>query len=337
MAKIGEGDPRWIVTDRGDGKNVNSWHWEEKDLTNAAHEALKQRFKDFAFPTNSADLVITAKEISDISGDCTVAQRKGKIMCYFGIKLTIKWKATVAGASKAAEGKLAIEEVEHENYKDDYDVAVSTTENDAASEKAAQWLRGTGRKVVRSTIQQYFDEVFAQHKVGSNVSGSPPPQGSPAKMASAAPAAAAPKPAAPSAPSGGASSLQWKMQWRVPAEELFLVLTDEQRASVYTRAPAKIDPRAGGTFEFLGGVISGYYVDVQRPNKLTMQWRLSSWPSGIFSSVVIVLTKEEAAVTILEFAQAGIPSGEYERVKQGWQVNFFDPIKMIFGFSMEYM
>ena len=29
MAKLGEGDPRWIVSDRPDGTNINGWHWEE--------------------------------------------------------------------------------------------------------------------------------------------------------------------------------------------------------------------------------------------------------------------------------------------------------------------
>ena len=28
MAKLGEEDPRWIVSDRPDGTN-NGWHWEE--------------------------------------------------------------------------------------------------------------------------------------------------------------------------------------------------------------------------------------------------------------------------------------------------------------------
>jgi len=27
MAKWGEGDPRWIVEERPDAKNVNNWHW----------------------------------------------------------------------------------------------------------------------------------------------------------------------------------------------------------------------------------------------------------------------------------------------------------------------
>lgn len=32
MAAWGQGDPRWIVDDLGDGgKNVNGWHWQEKN------------------------------------------------------------------------------------------------------------------------------------------------------------------------------------------------------------------------------------------------------------------------------------------------------------------
>ena len=29
MARWGEGDPRWIVEEREDAKNVNNWHWYE--------------------------------------------------------------------------------------------------------------------------------------------------------------------------------------------------------------------------------------------------------------------------------------------------------------------
>jgi hypothetical protein len=27
MAKVGEGDPRWLVENRPDGRNVLGWHW----------------------------------------------------------------------------------------------------------------------------------------------------------------------------------------------------------------------------------------------------------------------------------------------------------------------
>ena len=41
-AEAGKGDPRWIVQDRQDGKNVGSWHWEERDMMMWAREQLPE-------------------------------------------------------------------------------------------------------------------------------------------------------------------------------------------------------------------------------------------------------------------------------------------------------
>jgi activator of HSP90 ATPase len=337
MAKVGENDPRWIVADRQDGKNVNAWHWEEKDLTKAAHEAIKEAFKSRIL-IDTDEMSLRTKEVSEISGDVTVAQRKGKIMCYFEIKMTVKWGGKVDGES--VDGKMVVPEVEHDNFTDDFDVNVSVTDNNAASNKADSWVRANGRKVVREEIRKYFEVLFEQYQVGklakNAAAASPSGPATPASATTTTPKPQSPKPT-PSASTTSSKSINWTMQWRVPIDELFAVLMNEQRAAVYTRAPAKINPQAGGQFEFLGGVISGYYVDVQAPTKITMQWRLSSWASGVFSSVIISLSKEEPSVTRLEFAQAGIPDGETDRVMQGWRVNFFDAIKMVFGFGMEYL
>ena len=42
MAKLGEGDARWIVRERDDGANVNGWHWSEKNLTPWSEERLRE-------------------------------------------------------------------------------------------------------------------------------------------------------------------------------------------------------------------------------------------------------------------------------------------------------
>ena len=42
MAKVGEGDARWIVADRADGTNVNAWHWEERDVLPWAKRRLQE-------------------------------------------------------------------------------------------------------------------------------------------------------------------------------------------------------------------------------------------------------------------------------------------------------
>ena len=42
MAKWGQGDPRWIVEERDDAKNVNNWHWSEKNATQWSKDRIKK-------------------------------------------------------------------------------------------------------------------------------------------------------------------------------------------------------------------------------------------------------------------------------------------------------
>lgn len=350
MAKIGEGDPRWIVQERTDGTNVNSWHWQERDVTKQAHAALKEALEPLVFCENDTGLSLKVKEVADLSGDMTVAQRKQKIMCYFDLKFTVKYVGTFEGHAEKAEGKAVVSDLEHDNYEEDYDIAVTATERNTPCNIAEEWMRKKGRKVLRDAVCGVIKQIFAFYEVGKNVppkqSGSPqtPPNAAPVATSESPPspppkAAPATRAAAPATTSSSSSapSITWTMTWRCTIDDVWAVLTDQQRASMYTRAPAKIEPRNAGIFEFMGGAISGYFVEVVHPSKLVMQWRLSSWPSGIFSSVVILISKDEPGVTRVEFAQAGVPSGEHDRVKQGWMVNFWDPIKMLFGYQIAFL
>ena len=42
MAKVGEGDERWIVEERKDGRNVNGWHWEEKNALSWSRDTIQK-------------------------------------------------------------------------------------------------------------------------------------------------------------------------------------------------------------------------------------------------------------------------------------------------------
>lgn len=354
MAKVGEGDPRWIVSERTDGANVNSWHWEERDLSQHAYEQLKGIFanRDIPVPANLADAVeyLRTEEVSEISGDVTVAQRKGKMMCYFELKLQLRWVGKTKKDEKVIRGKMDIAEVDHDEFKNEYDITITCQENSADVQLLEGVVRTAGRAMVREQIAHYFDVLFTEYHIGQQLkSGAamppPPPTtaSSSAQAATAAGSAEAQKKAATAksgstaADAAGATSFSWRMRWGVPMEELYAALTDPRRASAYTRGPAAMDVKAGGQFSFLNGVISGYYVDVQPPALLKQQWRLASWPAGVHSSVVLQLVKDEPAVTILEFAQSGIPAGQLQSVQEGWRANFFDAIKAVFGYSLEYL
>ncbi|KAG5481629.1 hypothetical protein CUR178_06982 [Leishmania enriettii] len=351
MAKVGEGDPRWIVSERTDGANVNSWHWEERDLSQHAHNKLKSTFAEHAIPVpesmSESVEYLKIEDVSEISGDVTVAQRKGKMMCYFELKMTLGWVGKMAGAEQAVRGKMEVPEVDHEEFKNNYNILVTCQDNDAAAQQLEAVVQASGRATVREEISAFFDALFAEYQIGKQLkSGAampPPPPAAPVS-ASTSPSTNASveekKPAVQPKPRSSDSeetSFSWRMRWGVPVAELYAALTDPSRASVYTRSAAAMDVKAGGQFSFLGGVISGYYVDVQHLSLIKQQWRLSSWPVGVHSSVVLQLVKEEPGVTTLEFAQSGIPAGQLQSVKEGWKANFFDAIKAVFGYSLEYI
>ena len=45
MALWGQGDDRWIVSNREDGTNVNSWHWDETNINNIFKHNLELELK----------------------------------------------------------------------------------------------------------------------------------------------------------------------------------------------------------------------------------------------------------------------------------------------------
>lgn len=352
MAKVGEGDPRWIVSERKDGANVNAWHWQERDLSKHTHEQLKLAYANLCIvdaDTKSDDGVqsLQIDEVSEISGDTTVAQRKGKMMCYFELKIKLAWSAKVSGRDKEVKGALEVYEVDHDTFRDSYDIGVTCQDNDASARRVEELVRSKGRAAVRHVIVTYYDKLFEEYHIGqvlkSGTKMPPPPTSSPApppansSSSSQANRTSSCSSSAPSTEDAGQSSFSWKMRWRAPIDELFACLTDERRVSLYTRRPAQIDARAGGQFSHLSNVISGYFVDVQAPTTMKLQWRLASWPAGVHSSVVMQLTKEQPDVTLLDFAQCGIPSGQLASVQEGWRANFFNAIRALYGFSVDYI
>lgn len=358
MAKVGAGDPRWIVSERQDGQNVNAWHWQERSLNEKVHDALKNLFKDFSLSPSSNNntddgLDIKIKEVSEIDGDVTVAQRKQKIMCYFELKMVLKYTGTETASGDEVSGNIKIPDVDHDSFREDnYTMTVAATSSGASMSKAEKYVYNKARSMIRKVIKDYFEDLYVEYHVGKNAKTGEPmtsstsannSASSTATSSTSAPAAA-PKKTSSSSSSGSpttgspdheATSFEQTFLWKVPPKELWPLLTDAPRASAYTRAPAKIDPQPNGAFEFMGGAMSGYFVSLEHPSRITMQWRLSSWPSGTFSSVVITMTQEGVSETKMSFAQVGIPAGEMERVKTGWMCNFWDPIKMVFGFQYE--
>ena len=93
MAKLGEGDDRWIVKERDDGKNVNNWHWSETNLTDWSKDRLTELLVGIvAMDEGSASGWCKTTAVEKCTGDVTVQSRKQKKFPLYELEIKIKWE-----------------------------------------------------------------------------------------------------------------------------------------------------------------------------------------------------------------------------------------------------
>ena len=79
MALWNDRDNRWIVNELKDGKNVNSWHWDEKNITKQFENKLKELIiqKEIIKNTHTHIKIIITK-LNLFKGEINIVNRKGK-------------------------------------------------------------------------------------------------------------------------------------------------------------------------------------------------------------------------------------------------------------------
>uniref|UniRef100_A0A0G4IAE6 Activator of Hsp90 ATPase homologue 1/2-like C-terminal domain-containing protein n=1 Tax=Chromera velia CCMP2878 TaxID=1169474 RepID=A0A0G4IAE6_9ALVE len=129
-------------------------------------------------------------------------------------------------------------------------------------------------------------------------------------------------------------------EFLVPARVLYSSLLDQRDLLRMSRgAPAEIQPEVGFKFSLFGGSITGENIELVPNEKIVQKWRFADWPDDCASTVVITFkpTGEESAV--VELCQTGVPEadkfdqgGVVERVREGWQTNFWDRMEQMLGY-----
>ncbi|MEW5307849.1 MAG: hypothetical protein WDW36_010222 [Sanguina aurantia] len=150
----GEGDPRWVVESRDDGKNVNGWHWEEKNIKAWGRQRLIELLSEV-----SADLegggCIRVTQLKDLVGEASITIRKGnKRFAVFDLTLLLSWERvaeTEVPEEVKVVGEVKVEEVSSSGDSEDYVYSVTaegTGTHQGHVEAASELLTGPGRKLV---------------------------------------------------------------------------------------------------------------------------------------------------------------------------------------------
>eukprot|EP00300_Choanocystis_sp_HF-7_P014573 c18735_g1_i1.p1 GENE.c18735_g1_i1~~c18735_g1_i1.p1 ORF type:complete len:381 (+),score=67.16 c18735_g1_i1:259-1401(+) len=357
QAKIDEGDERWIVEERDDGRNVNAWHWEEKNVTRWAEDKYKEMHAGLTL-VDRPGLSARITEVDSFSGEVSVNHRKGKTMVFFELNIGLKWEGTVsAGVPEAGEaeperasGTIKMPYVADENGEDgDFDIDVALEKKKSSLNELLAAVKSDCRPILVRTLKQFLQGIR-----NKGTAMAPAKAGMPASDAAALPAALASAAATSgvvSATSGGGGggasasrsasastqSFEQTVELELPPEDAFAWFVDAGRVSAITMSAASISPLPGTDFSLFGGIVTGRNEEVQAPSRLVQKWRFASWAAGAVSRVEMTFVATPTGGTAITLKQSGIPKGDFERTKAGWQENYWTRFKNMLGFSVNFI
>ena len=99
-------------------------------------------------------------------------------------------------------------------------------------------------------------------------------------------------------------------------EELYLALTTEITARLWTGDLVSIDPTVNGEFSLWDGAITGRFLELEPSIKIVQEWYFGETDSP---SIVTLKLHEHKKGTSLEIRQTNIPDEDYENIAEGWE------------------
>ncbi|XP_051502820.1 activator of 90 kDa heat shock protein ATPase homolog 1-like [Myxocyprinus asiaticus] len=338
MAKWGEGDPRWIVEERADATNVNNWHWTERDATNWSSEKLKELLMGLQVESEEGKCEIT--EVSQVEGEASINNRKGKLIFFYEWNLKATWTGTSKSGIKY-KGNIEVPNLSDENDMDELDISVSLCKDEPKT-ALLSLMRGEGASKVRTALASYVGLLkteFTQGMILPTANGmtkqqtetaQAPTKASKTQIGSCNPT--------PPPPSTGVKiptcKFSLKDTFLTSPEELYRVFLSQEMVQAFTRSGAVVEAEKGGKFRLLDGNVNGEFQELVPEEKIVMKWRFNSWPCEHYATVTLIFT-DKGNETELKIECRAVPESEEERTRNGWQRYYCQAIKQTFGYGAQ--
>ncbi|XP_020599461.1 activator of 90 kDa heat shock protein ATPase homolog [Phalaenopsis equestris] len=355
MAKYGEGDKRWIVSERADGTNVHNWHWVERDCLEWSRSLLSSLLSDLTLLNGEGGIFIRTKTLDKLDGEAYVNVRKGKVIPGYELSLSLSFEAETRSDSSSVDGNaepllrltgsFEVPYLADENAGDDPEVRITVRDDDGPiGRRIKDAFIAKGKPVVLEKIRSY---VLAMSKGGpakDELEEKIPPLSSVKKAA--VPLTASKESAdipvkKPKKEKEGFKTIKLTERFSCRARDIYEILMDENRWKGFTQSNAMISKEVGGQFSLFDGSITGINEELQEGKLIVQKWRFNNWVDGIYSSVRLDFDEPEPGIAIVKLTQTGVPQDDrfgnstvVENTEKGWRELIFHKIRALFGFGI---
>ncbi|KAI9296037.1 hypothetical protein K502DRAFT_348434 [Neoconidiobolus thromboides FSU 785] len=318
-------------------KNVNNWHWTEKNCLPWATNYLTEKLKGLTAERDSYSVEID--NVDSITGDVNLNQRKGKIITLYDVVIKLKWTGVLPSGEKA-KGHISVPEVAHDTDEDDFVFEVSI-DNDTREKDAF-------RNIIRTLLKEQMIKVFlsfpkdlVEHHskdvyIPKELLGTPAPvnttgitnvqvlnEKSVKDTVVASVTKGEPKKV-------NTTTLNDTIEFVTSAAQLYAALTDSTLMSIWSRSDVQFGKEKGAPFRLFGGNISGELIELQENKKIQLKWRSNLWPESHYSIVTIELEELSGSVNLI-LKQEGVPVGQEDITRDNWNRFYWNSIKSTFG------
>ncbi|KAL0383778.1 UNVERIFIED_CONTAM: Activator of heat shock protein ATPase [Sesamum calycinum] len=289
MARMGEGDKRWIVEDRPDGTNVHNWHWSETDCLEWSRNFLSNLLCDKTLLSGEGNIFIKTKKLEKLEGEAYVNVRKGKI--------------------------IPVPYISDENAGEDPEIRITIKDDGPIGKRLKEAFIAKGKPFVFEKIREYVDSMAkggpAKDELeAKKVAAKKPAAGSPAasnSVANNSSSGAKEVKKKEDKKKEGFKTLTMSEKFSCRARDLYEILMDENRWKGFTQSNARISKEVGGEFSIFDGSVTGRNLELQEGKLIVQQWRFGSWPDGIVSTVRLTFDEPESGVTIVKLTHTDVP------------------------------
>lgn len=293
-------------------KNVNNWHWIEKDCTSWAHSRIKSILEDVAISE------VSVSKVNTVEGEVSVNVRKGRIRQIYD--LTMQLTLHVGDEDKDASITDYMSDTDYPGFEFNCSGLCSS-------------IREELKKKLWDALLSFRREIEEEHGksilITAETNSSEPgviDQSNVRNFSNAIKDHEKPRDVS------GVTFIKETITIDAPFREVWLCLTDPERIAAWTRGTSRVTSiEPGASFSLLNGNILGT-ITAMNHGKLKMDWRLKHWNSSCVSMVEFS-GREVDGKTVIDLRQEGIPTTEAESVKENWHRYYWEPIKTLLGCS----
>ncbi|KAI8885066.1 hypothetical protein K501DRAFT_284517 [Backusella circina FSU 941] len=305
-------------------RNVNNWHWVNKDCLPWAKTYFQDQLSGLTAEKNGIKVKIN--HLDECTGDVDLNQRKGKILAIYDVALSLSWEAQDESGTKIF-GNIRIPEVAYDTALDDYVFNISINGSDAIADQTKKVIRSELEPKLRHKFSLFTNDLIKRHSSDVYQGESPSTPQTPELVQRKQPlqkqeSASHHKQDQPIRTTKSQHSYDFKGS---TSQDVYEALLDLKRALIWSKGKAKVSKRIGSEFELFDGNVHGTLLEAIPGQKIIQTWRLKSWPKDHFSTVTLTITQTEDGAT-LQLNQSGIPSGQEEAIKQNWMGYYWKPI-----------